>query len=133
MVGHQQLRILQYNVQKSRDVVMASLFQDNDTTKYDILAIQEPWRNPFIATSYHPFRQHFQLSYLDNPKTRVCLYVNKRIDLGTWSTSFISPDLIALKLSHHRSNRTIHIFNVYYELGKDTLTTLANALGDLGP
>ena len=49
MVGHQELRILQYNVQKSRDVVLASLFQNSKTLEYDILAIQEPWRNPFIS------------------------------------------------------------------------------------
>lgn len=43
MVGHRELRILQYNVQKSRDVVLASLFQDPKVLEYDILAIQEPW------------------------------------------------------------------------------------------
>lgn len=31
---------------------MVSLFQDSKTLEYDILAIQEPWRNPFLATSY---------------------------------------------------------------------------------
>ena len=34
MVERQELRILQYNVQKSRDVVMASLFQDRWITEY---------------------------------------------------------------------------------------------------
>jgi hypothetical protein len=112
---------------------MASLFHDNDTSRYDILAIQEPWRNPFIATSYHPFRQHFQIIYLDHPKTRACLYVNRRIDPSTWSTSCISPDLVSIKLSHHHSDKTIHIFNVYFELGTDTLSVLSSALRDLGP
>lgn len=37
MVGHQELRILRYNVQKSRDVVLASLFQDPRVLEYDIL------------------------------------------------------------------------------------------------
>jgi hypothetical protein len=40
MVGHQELRILQYNVQKSKDVVLASLFQDRWIAEYDIIAIQ---------------------------------------------------------------------------------------------
>lgn len=56
MTGHQELRVLQYNVQKSRDVVLASLFQDPRILEYDILAIYEPWRNPFTATSYHPLK-----------------------------------------------------------------------------
>jgi hypothetical protein len=83
MVGHQELRILQYNVQKSRDVVLASLFQDPRTLEYDVLAIQEPWRNPFIATSYNPLKAHFQLTYLDDAATRVCFYINKRINPST--------------------------------------------------
>jgi hypothetical protein len=83
MVGHQELRILQYNVQKSRDVVLASLFQDPRILEYDVLAIQEPWRNPFIATSYNPLKAHFQLTYLNDAATRVCFYINKRIDPST--------------------------------------------------
>lgn len=83
MLGHQELRILQYNVQKSRDVVLASLFQDPKILEYDIIAIQEPWRNPFIATSYHPLKAHFQLIYLDNAGMRVCFYIQIRIDPRT--------------------------------------------------
>ena len=131
MTGNQELRILQYNVQKSRDVVMASLFQNNKTPEYDILAIQEPWRNPFIATSYHPLKTCFELNYLDNEETRVCLYVNKRIDPGTWSVSYISKDIILLKLSNPDSSKTIHIFNVYNEVATDTLSVLAGAIGAL--
>ncbi|KAK4075525.1 hypothetical protein Purlil1_12650 [Purpureocillium lilacinum] len=70
MVGHPGLRILQYNVWKSRDVVLASLFQNQRILEYDILAIQEPWRNPFIATTYHPLKGHFHLTFLDNDATR---------------------------------------------------------------
>ena len=36
------LRILQYNVRKSRDTVMATLLRDPRVMDYDILAIQEP-------------------------------------------------------------------------------------------
>ncbi|KMQ41166.1 Endonuclease/exonuclease/phosphatase [Trichophyton rubrum] len=53
MIRHWEPRILQYNVQKSRDVVLAYLFQDPRILEYDILAIQEPWSNHFIAISYH--------------------------------------------------------------------------------
>uniref|UniRef100_A0A1L7UN13 Reverse transcriptase n=1 Tax=Fusarium mangiferae TaxID=192010 RepID=A0A1L7UN13_FUSMA len=133
MVEHRELRILQYNVQKSRDVVMANLFQDNRTLEYDILAIQEPWRNPVIATSYHPLKTHFQLTYLDNAETRVCFYINKRIDSGTWCVSYISKDIILLKLSNPRIDKTIHIFNVYNEVGTDTISTLAEAIRELDP
>jgi len=130
MTGHQELRILQYNVQKSRDVVMASLFQDSKILDYDILAIQEPWRNSFIATSYHPLKEHFQLTYLDNTETRVCFYIHKRIDPSTWSVSYVSKDIISLKLTN-RHSKDVYIFNVYNEVTTDTLSTLAEALGTL--
>ncbi|KAJ3453607.1 hypothetical protein MRS44_017854 [Fusarium solani] len=116
-----------------RDAVMASLFQDNRTLEYDILAIQEPWRNPVIATSYHPLKSHFQLTYLDNAGTRVCFYISKRIDSGTWCVSYISKDIILLKLSNPHIDKTIHIFNVYNEVGTDTISTLAEAIRELGP
>jgi hypothetical protein len=83
MTVHRKLRILQYNVQKSKDIVLASLFQDNKVLEYDILVIQEPWQNLFIATFYYPLKAHFQLTYLDDTTTRLCFYINKRIDPNT--------------------------------------------------
>jgi hypothetical protein len=130
MLGHQELRILQYNVQKSREVVQASLFQNPKVLEYDVLAIQEPWRNPFIATSYHPLKAYFQLTYSPDAVTMVCFYVNKRVDPGTWSVSFISKDIISLKISNPRSDQNIHI-NVYNEAASDTLLTLAEAISTL--
>ncbi|CAG9950816.1 unnamed protein product [Clonostachys rosea f. rosea IK726] len=133
MIGHQELRILQYNVQKSRDVVLASLFKDSRVREYDILAIQEPWRNPFITTTYHPLKTDFQLSYFNDAATRVCLYINKRIDPSTWSVSHISKDITHLNLRNPTSNETIHILNVYNEQGSHTLSILAETLSELDP
>ena len=99
--------------------------------EYDILAIQESWRNPFIETSYHPLKAHFQLTYRANPATRVCLYISKRIDPSTWSVSFISKDIISLRILNPRSGRKISIFNVYNEVGTDTLLMLAEAIREL--
>jgi ribonuclease HI len=132
MLGQQQLHILQYNVQKSRDVVMAGLFQDQAVLQYDILAIQEPWRNPFIATSYHPLKTHFQLTYQENEETRVCFYINKRIKRTTWNVTYITKDIIALKISSSRPHRKLHVINVYNEVALDTLQDLNSAIRDLG-
>ncbi len=41
MQRRRELGILQCNVQKSKDVVLASLFSDSRVLEYDILAIQE--------------------------------------------------------------------------------------------
>ncbi|KFY28958.1 hypothetical protein V491_00241 [Pseudogymnoascus sp. VKM F-3775] len=95
MVGHQELRILQYNVQKSRDVVLASLFQDPRILEYNVLAIQEPWRNPFIATSYNPLKAHFQLTYLDDTATRSTIYRN-----ANWGIPVAQPLLTIIEDFH---------------------------------
>lgn len=42
MNEHTTLSILQYNVHKSKDMVMATMLRDQQIHKYDILAIQEP-------------------------------------------------------------------------------------------
>ena len=39
------LKILQYNIRMEADGVMAILLADKVIREYDILAIQEPWRN----------------------------------------------------------------------------------------
>src|SRR5258706_15085107 len=112
MVGHRELRILQYNVQKSRDVVMANLFQDPRVLRYDVLAVQEPWRNPFTTTSYHPLKEHFQLTYLDDVATRVCFYINKRIDPSTWSVSYTTKDIIVLEITNPNLYNKLCVINV---------------------
>jgi len=131
MVEHQELRILQYNVQKSRDVVLANLFQDPRILKYDVLAIQEPWRNPFIATTYHPLKEHFQLTYLDNDTTRVCFYINTRIDPSTWSAQHITGDITSLEITNPSSHNKIRIFNVYNEAGTSAISDLGEAIAKL--
>jgi hypothetical protein len=42
MNSHNRMNILQYNVRKSRDMVMASLLRDPGIYDCDIIAIQEP-------------------------------------------------------------------------------------------
>ena len=131
MTEQQELRILQYNVQKSRDVVLASLFQDQWITEYDVLAIQEPWRNPFVATSYHPLKAHFQLTYLEADDTRVCFYINKRIHASTWNVSFITKDLIAVEIIHPVRHHKLSIINVYNEVGTSTRQHLRELISTL--
>lgn len=131
MVRHRELRILQYNVPKSRDIVLASLFSNPKITEYDIIAIQEPWRNRFINTSYHPLKGYFQLTYLDDRSTRVCFYINKQIDRSTWNVTYISKDIIFISIRNPRTNRKIRIFDIYNEVGTKTLSTLSESLGKL--
>ena len=42
---------------------MAPMLADENIWKYNIIAIQEPWRNKFQAAIYHPVKDCFNLVY----------------------------------------------------------------------
>ena len=91
------LKILQYNTQKSRDV-MAEAFHRHEIHDYDILAIQEPYRNPFQHTTHHPVKGRFHLLYMDSEGTRSYIFVNKKIDPATRSVRYVNEDTCVLDL-----------------------------------
>ena len=101
------LKILQYNVQKSRNKVMSPLFADERITSYDIIAIQEPWQNPFCNTSYCPSAVNFHLVY-NNQKQCSCIYINKSLDVNSWDVQFHRPDLCSLHLRTKERDIWIH-------------------------
>jgi len=116
MITHPYLSILQYNTQKSKNGVLAPLLADRNTRNIDILAIQEPWRNPHILSSYNPSSSPFYLSYKPHEHTRVSFYINKRLNLTNWSVTHPSPDIAVLiiQLTHpQRQPRTVKVYNIY--------------------
>ena len=97
------LSILQYNVMKSRDIMMATLLQDQNILEYDILAIQEPWRNPFMSTTHNPISEHFHLSFPQDTKNepaRVCFFINRRLDKTTWKVTERTRDVCTLTIKY---------------------------------
>ena len=111
MVAHRnQLSILQYNTRKSR-TVMIELFEKKRIYDIDIIAIQEPWRNP-NKTSYHPLKDRFDIVYPYSEDSRVCFYINKRIPPGSWYPKYHSPDLCTLNIKSS-NGRIIRIHNIY--------------------
>ena len=94
---------------------MIPLLEDEEIKKYDVLAIQEPWRNPYVPTTYNPSTSGFHLIYNENQNTRVCFYVNKNIDINDWSVEFPSPDMATLMLNVYENDvkKIICISNVY--------------------
>lgn len=109
--GH--LTILQYNIQKSRKEVVIPLFEDQRVQNVDILAIEEPWRNPAQATTYHPLKRFLELVFEDRSNnTRECFFVNRRLALSESGFTHHTPDLCTphLKIAELRK---IHIHSVY--------------------
>ncbi len=101
---------------------MPLLLRDPYIKSYDILAIQEQWRNNFTPTTHHPLKDSLRLYYpgLDNleEKARVCFLVNKRFkpedvevlfqsgNFMTLTTNFSLPESIY-------SQQNIHVPNFY--------------------
>ncbi|KAL5371116.1 hypothetical protein PMIN02_013118 [Paraphaeosphaeria minitans] len=109
------ISILQYNVRKSKDMVMASLLRDPKTHEYDILAIQEPWKNPFMATTHHPAKDVFDLycpGGTEDGPTRVCFFVNRRIDASRVQFQEHTRDLCSVTL-RLRGEKQLSIYNTY--------------------
>ena len=75
-----ELRVVQYNVHKRKDV-MALLLRDLGAREIDIIAIQEPWLNKHAPATYClsscPFIPVFSKKY-----KRSCLLINKRLDIN---------------------------------------------------
>jgi hypothetical protein len=58
-------------------MVMASLLRDPGTYNFDIIAIQEPWKNPYTATTHHPAKDRSHLCYPTGDtegSARVCFH-----------------------------------------------------------
>ncbi|GFF29182.1 hypothetical protein IFM61606_10307 [Aspergillus udagawae] len=103
---HKLFQILQYNVHRSKNVVMAQFLRDPKVLEADIIAIQEPWDNPFQDTTH-------QLLYPEQTRgrARVCLYVSRKIDPMKWKHTVHSRDCQELEL--HYGTGTLRLYNIY--------------------
>jgi exonuclease III len=96
---------------------MATLLRDPKINNYDILAIQEPWKNPFNETTHHPAKDEFHLYYPTSEEegpSRVCFFVNRRLNHSNWSFKQSSKNLYSLILNTNEDPTThVTIHNVY--------------------
>jgi hypothetical protein len=107
--------ILQYNVRNDRVTTMIPLLADSRIKDFDIIAIQEPWRNPSGPTTLSSSQSGFHLLYRPGGDTRVCFYVNEKINPNSWEVNYPSADMISLTMQVLIENRSemIHIHNIY--------------------
>ncbi len=100
---------------------MILLLQNDEILNIDIIAIQEPWRNTRDQTIYHPQKNSFHLLYSENDKTKVCFFINKKIDQSTWTYTMDGPNIISLHLN--LPDRFIHIHNIYNPVSVEEIST----------
>ena len=125
MVGKITLSILQQNVGKSFTSMM-EIFDDADNLKYDIIAIQEPWRNSQYNATCNPVPDRFEVLYYNAKTTRTALFVNKDIALASWSVTHRGDDFSTLKLK----TNDVRIINIHiiYNPGPGTLKSSSSMI-----
>ena len=98
MIDTRVFKMLQYNVRNEKTTVMMPLLADEKIKEYAVLAIQEPWKNPWNHSSYNPSSGNFHLAGNGEVAMRVCFYVNKDIDIDSWSVEYIINDACTLTI-----------------------------------
>jgi exonuclease III len=133
------LTILQYNVRNERVRTMIPLLADSNIQDFDVIAIQEPWRNPSVPTTLSSSQSGFHLLYRPGGDTRVCFYVNDKLDTNSWDVEYPTADICTLKLKIKGlggGTDTVRIHNVYNPspasyASRDSPSTLSAVLRSL--
>ena len=111
------LRILQYNIRNELGTITA-LLADAGIQDTDVLAIQEPSFNSHTGSSYNPGTSQFYLAHRSGKDTRVCFYINKRLNPENWDVEFVTKDISTLRIRPRQgeeANRIerLSIHNIY--------------------
>ena len=100
-------------------MVMASLLRDPGIYDFDIIAIQEPWKNPYTATTHHPAKDKFHLCYPTGHTegtARVCFFINKKINQARWRFEERTRDICSIIVDptdNQQSLERVIIHNIY--------------------
>jgi hypothetical protein len=74
------LIILQYNVRNEKMRTMIFLLIDRNIHNFDVIAIQEFWRNFFVSIMLNFNQNDFHLFYKFDENTKICFYVNDKLN-----------------------------------------------------
>jgi hypothetical protein len=97
---------------------MAPLLADPRVLQFSILTIHEPFHSRFNNSTHNPFHTSFHLFHPSIETSRVCSFINKAVNLSSWSVDFLSPDYGYLQLkSHVEGARDIMVHNSYRPQG----------------
>ncbi len=114
----EKLYIIQYNLQKNLNVVMAPILADKQVTKFSVLAVPEPYQNSFISLTHSV---SYSTSYLLHSfvlNSCVYYFINKSMNSSYWTGDFPSPDYSSLPLrSPVNSARDVVIYSIYRLIG----------------
>ena len=70
--------ILSWNIERNKEALEVLL----EEAKYDVLAIQEPWKNKQTGSTYCPRSSKYHLVH--SPEGRAAIFVSRRHEVGLW-------------------------------------------------
>ncbi|KAJ6020305.1 hypothetical protein N7499_003588 [Penicillium canescens] len=117
---------------------MADFLRNPRVLEADIIAIQEPWENPYTETTHHPAKATHELVYpttneTDGERTRVCMLVSKKI--GQWTHHAHGRDAqeVRFRVGEKGEQRELRVFNIYNPVGSiETILKLEDMLDKKG-
>ena len=115
-----------------KETTLVSLLRDPACKEYDVLAIQEPWRNPFVTTGYNPPASDFYLTYPPFKLTRVCFYINKKLSPASWDVTHYYEDTQTLTLRYRENQEDLDIIQVHNIYNPSPESYSSKALGTIG-
>ena len=110
------LNTIQYNTQKSLNRVQVPFLCDENVQKADIIAIQEQGYARHAVETHNPSSCKFHLIANTDLISKICLYINKRIDTNTWNAVLIKPDICSVEIETKTTageTRKIVVHSVY--------------------
>ena len=95
MSQQKKLWILQYNIHKFREKMIIALLHEKKIKNYDILILQEFWWFDENFKAYCSATVDFTLK---NNESKICFYINKRIDSNIWHSTWYFKDVNTIML-----------------------------------
>ncbi len=95
---------------------MNSLLIDNNIQNFDVLVIQEFWRNFFLSITLNFNQNDFHLFYKFDENTKICFNVNDKLNMNNWNVEYFTIDICTLKMKINDFNEdlnTIFIREMY--------------------
>jgi hypothetical protein len=116
---NRKLFILQYNVHKSKNLVMTSFLRDSTIKRFDIIVVQKSWINVYTNTTHHFLKDNHILIYSNSIEMkknliRMCMFVIKRILIDDLNFLFRSENVMIAQIRLHDTHY-LHLHNVYNE------------------
>ena len=105
------LKIAQYNMHKSKNVMMISMFRDVTLKEIHILAVQKLWQNLHMNVTHCSSSCDYWPVYSLNHQSRACLMISKKLPCSIWTVKHLQSDIASVTLQ--LNDITVHIHSMY--------------------